>query len=112
VSARRIAVVSTGYVGLMAGACRAFLGYRVVCTDVDESGVAIQRAGKIGTQEAGSMQGWASPSLLDSHPRASIRKATAILELFSDRPSLPRINQFTIGLSEQPFRCLITTGQA
>lgn len=42
-----IAVVGTGYVGLVTGACLASLGNNVVCVDVDEAKVKQMRDGKI-----------------------------------------------------------------
>ena len=41
----RIAVVGTGYVGLVSGACFAEIGHTVVCVDVDESKIALLRKG-------------------------------------------------------------------
>ncbi|MBV9880824.1 MAG: UDP-glucose/GDP-mannose dehydrogenase family protein [Gemmatirosa sp.] len=40
-----IAVIGAGYVGLVAAACFADAGHRVVCIDVDEARVAMLRAG-------------------------------------------------------------------
>lgn len=42
-----IAVVGTGYVGLVTGTCFAEMGNDVVCVDIDENKVAAMRAGKI-----------------------------------------------------------------
>lgn len=41
----RIAVVGTGYVGLVTGVCLAEMGHRVVCVDVDEAKIATLQAG-------------------------------------------------------------------
>lgn len=41
----RIAVIGTGYVGLVSGACLAEMGHDVVCVDVDPDKVAMIRAG-------------------------------------------------------------------
>jgi UDPglucose 6-dehydrogenase len=49
----RIAMVGTGYVGLVSGACFADFGHRVVCVDKDESKIAALRAGKIPIFEPG-----------------------------------------------------------
>jgi UDPglucose 6-dehydrogenase len=42
----RIAVVGSGYVGLVAAACFAELGHRVVCIDYDQTRIAALDAGE------------------------------------------------------------------
>ena len=49
----RIAVVGTGYVGLVAGTCFAETGHAVTCVDVDEAKLAALRAGKTPIYEPG-----------------------------------------------------------
>ena len=49
----RIAVVGTGYVGLVAGACFAEYGNDVICVDNDEAKVRTLRRGKIPIYEPG-----------------------------------------------------------
>jgi UDPglucose 6-dehydrogenase len=49
----RIAVVGTGYVGLVTGTCFAESGHTVVCLDVDEEKIAKLRAGGIPIYEPG-----------------------------------------------------------
>src|SRR5216684_1936127 len=49
----KIAVVGTGYVGLVVGACLAENGNDVVCVDKDESKIAMLRAGKMPIYEPG-----------------------------------------------------------
>jgi UDPglucose 6-dehydrogenase len=49
----RIAVVGTGYVGLVAGACLAESGSDVICVDNDETKVRMLRRGKIPFYEPG-----------------------------------------------------------
>ncbi len=49
----RIAVIGTGYVGLVAGACFAETGNQVVCVDKDESKIAKLRRGKVPIYEPG-----------------------------------------------------------
>lgn len=49
----QICVIGTGYVGLTAGACLAFLGHDVTCTDVSEERVATLRRGEVPFLEAG-----------------------------------------------------------
>jgi UDPglucose 6-dehydrogenase len=44
---QKIAMVGTGYVGLVTGACLADFGNRVICVDLDESKVAALNAGKL-----------------------------------------------------------------
>jgi UDPglucose 6-dehydrogenase len=49
----KIAVVGSGYVGLVLGACLAENGNTVACVDKDESKVAVLKAGKIPIYEPG-----------------------------------------------------------
>lgn len=49
----KLAIVGTGYVGLVTGACFAELGHEVVCVDVDEEKVAKLRSGEIPIHEPG-----------------------------------------------------------
>ncbi|HEX6557992.1 MAG TPA: 2-dehydropantoate 2-reductase N-terminal domain-containing protein, partial [Longimicrobiales bacterium] len=49
----RIAVVGTGYVGLVAGACLSETGIEVYCVDIDERKVARLCAGEIPIYEPG-----------------------------------------------------------
>jgi len=49
----RIAVVGTGYVGLVTGACFADLGHEVACVDVDPERVGKLRSGQIPIHEPG-----------------------------------------------------------
>src|SRR5437879_7201998 len=49
----RIAVVGTGYVGLVAGTCFAETGHLVTCVDVDEAKVATLRRGETPIYEPG-----------------------------------------------------------
>jgi UDPglucose 6-dehydrogenase len=41
----RVTVIGTGYVGIVTGACLAYLGHDVVCVDVDEAKIATLCAG-------------------------------------------------------------------
>ena len=43
----RIAVIGTGYVGLVSGACFADIGHEVTCVDKDESKIATLVGGAI-----------------------------------------------------------------
>jgi len=49
----KIAVVGTGYVGLVAGACLAETGNDVVCVDVDAAKVASLKQNKLPIHEPG-----------------------------------------------------------
>lgn len=50
---RSIAVIGTGYVGLVTGACLADLGNSVVCVDSDASKIALLRANQVPFYEPG-----------------------------------------------------------
>lgn len=50
---KRIAVIGSGYVGLVAGACLARIGHRVVCVDIDKERVAKLEKGKMPIYEPG-----------------------------------------------------------
>ncbi len=43
----KIAVIGTGYVGLVTGACLADFGLDVICMDIDEKKIALLKTGKI-----------------------------------------------------------------
>src|SRR6476661_2896536 len=49
----KIAVVGTGYVGLVVGACLAENGNSVICVDKDESKIATLNSGKMTIYEPG-----------------------------------------------------------
>src|SRR6476619_2312258 len=49
----RIAMIGTGYVGLVSGACFADFGHQVTCVDKDESEIAALRRGEIPIFEPG-----------------------------------------------------------
>ena len=49
----KLAIMGTGYVGLVSGACFSDLGHDVVCVDIDEAKVAALDAGKVPIYEPG-----------------------------------------------------------
>ena len=52
-SGKRIAVVGTGYVGLVSGACFAYLGHKVIGLDIDEEKIKKLKRGEVPIYEPG-----------------------------------------------------------
>jgi UDPglucose 6-dehydrogenase len=65
-----IAVVGSGYVGLVAAACFAEMGHRVICVDNDEAKVQLLRDGKVPIHEEYLTE------LLDRHRNAGVQFTT------------------------------------
>jgi len=65
-----IAVVGSGYVGLVAAVCFAEIGHRVICVDNDETKVAMLRAGQVPIHEE------YLPELLGRHLTGAIEFTT------------------------------------
>ena len=49
----KLAVIGTGYVGLVSGTCLADFGHQVVCIDIDKNKIAMLNSGKIPIYEPG-----------------------------------------------------------
>src|SRR5262245_62054344 len=69
----RVAVIGSGYVGLVTGACLAASGHRVACVDVDTERIAAIRAGRIPFYEP------SLPELVESGLRSGQLEATSDL---------------------------------
>ena len=52
----KIAIVGSGYVGLVTGACFAQVGHQVICVDNDERKVEMLRSGEVPIYEPGLEQ--------------------------------------------------------
>jgi UDPglucose 6-dehydrogenase/GDP-mannose 6-dehydrogenase len=87
----RVAIVGTGYVGLVTGACLAERGHEVTCVDVDAAKVAAITAGRAPFHEAGL------PELLARHAGHGLRATT-------DLAAAVRGSEITLIAVGTPFR--------
>ncbi|WLR46665.1 UDP-glucose/GDP-mannose dehydrogenase family protein [Halobacillus litoralis] len=71
---RKIAVIGTGYVGLVTGTCLASLGHEVTCVDIDEERISSLQDGCCPLHEPGL------PDLLQSSLREKRLRFTTILK--------------------------------
>lgn len=70
----RIAVIGTGYVGLVSGACLAEVGHDVICVDIDPRKIELLRSGQPGIHEPGLAE------LLAKHAGGSLDGTTDLAE--------------------------------
>src|SRR5215831_8537822 len=68
----RIAMIGTGYVGLVSGACFADFGHQVTCVDKDESKIAALHRGEIPIFEPGL------DALVSTNLKAPVAEADAV----------------------------------
>src|SRR5574341_450211 len=101
----RIAVVGTGYVGLVVGACLADNGNAVVCVDKDEEKVSALRAGHIPIYEPG-LEELVSRNVAEerlsftSDVAAAVRRSDII---FIAVGTPPRVREVVSGSTTHPF---------
>ena len=75
----KLAVVGTGYVGLVTGACFAEMGHRVTCVDIDAEKVAKLKEGCIPIYEPGL-----KPIVLRNHEEGRLLFTTSLAEAMVD----------------------------
>ncbi len=75
----RIAVVGTGYVGLVAGTCFAEMGNHVTCVDIDEEKIARLKQGEIPIYEPGL-----SELVLSNHSHGRLDFSTSLVDAVAD----------------------------
>jgi UDPglucose 6-dehydrogenase len=71
----KIAVVGTGYVGLVAGTCFAEMGNQVTCVDIDEAKIASLKQGDIPIYEPGL-----SEMVVSNHQHGRLQFTTSLQE--------------------------------
>ena len=75
----KLAIVGTGYVGLVTGACFAEMGHRVTCVDIDAEKVAKLKEGCIPIYEPGL-----KPIVLRNHEEGRLLFTTSLAEAMVD----------------------------
>ena len=71
----KIAVVGTGYVGLVAGTCFAEMGNQVTCVDIDKGKIARLKQGEIPIYEPGL-----SEMVVSNHQHGRLQFTTSLQE--------------------------------
>jgi UDPglucose 6-dehydrogenase len=74
-----IAVVGTGYVGLVAGTCFAEMGNHVTCVDIDKEKIARLKAGEIPIYEPGL-----SELVVSNHNHGRLNFTTSLVDAVAD----------------------------
>ena len=75
----KIAVIGSGYVGLVTGACFADLGVHVTCVDIDEGKIRRLNQGEIPIHEPG-LEALVKPALANGRLRFTTRVAEAVAD--------------------------------
>lgn len=75
----KLAVIGTGYVGLVTGACFAEMGHRVTCVDIDAEKVAKLKEGLIPIYEPGL-----KPIVLRNYEERRLHFSTSLVEAMAD----------------------------
>jgi UDPglucose 6-dehydrogenase len=76
-----IAVVGTGYVGLVAGTCFAEMGNHVTCVDIDKEKIARLKTGEIPIYEPGL-----SELVVSNHGHGRLKFTTSLVDAVADAP--------------------------
>jgi UDPglucose 6-dehydrogenase/GDP-mannose 6-dehydrogenase len=74
----KVAIIGTGYVGLVTGACLADLGHQVVCVDHDRARIDMLQAGRVPFHEPGLQ------SLVDRHSQGLLSFKTELKDSLAE----------------------------